>query len=112
MPITEREQRTLARRSSAASTIPAVLLPIALVSRTSSIIENWHEQSNNLSGAEGIRTPDPLHAMEVRYQLRYSPLIQNRSRKRPTETVIGNTHHTSRCHYRRRLNRQCAPNLR
>jgi hypothetical protein len=24
-------------------------------------------------GAEGIRTPDPLHAMEVRYQLRYSP---------------------------------------
>ena len=27
-----------------------------------------------LCGAEGIRTPDPLHAMEVRYQLRYSPL--------------------------------------
>src|SRR5689334_4479183 len=26
-----------------------------------------------LGGAEGIRTPDPLHAMEVRYQLRYSP---------------------------------------
>src|SRR5215469_5473749 len=26
-----------------------------------------------LCGAEGIRTPDPLHAMEVRYQLRYSP---------------------------------------
>ena len=25
-------------------------------------------------GAEGIRTPDPLHAMEVRYQLRYSPV--------------------------------------
>ena len=24
-------------------------------------------------GAEGTRTPDPLHAMEVRYQLRYSP---------------------------------------
>ena len=24
-------------------------------------------------GAEGIRTPDPLHAMEVRYQLRHSP---------------------------------------
>jgi hypothetical protein len=27
-----------------------------------------------LGGAEGIRTPDPLHAMEVRYQLRYSPV--------------------------------------
>ena len=25
------------------------------------------------SGAEGIRTPDPLIANEVRYQLRYSP---------------------------------------
>jgi hypothetical protein len=25
------------------------------------------------SGAEGTRTPDPLHAMEVRYQLRHSP---------------------------------------
>ena len=25
-------------------------------------------------GAEGIRTPDPLDANEVRYQLRYSPL--------------------------------------
>jgi hypothetical protein len=26
------------------------------------------------SGAEGTRTPDPLHAMEVRYQLRHSPV--------------------------------------
>ena len=24
-------------------------------------------------GARGIRTPDPLHAMEMRYQLRHSP---------------------------------------
>ena len=29
-----------------------------------------------LGGAEGIRTPDPLHAMEVRYQLRYSPVLR------------------------------------
>ena len=29
---------------------------------------------NFVCGAEGIRTPDPLHAMEVRYQLRYSPV--------------------------------------
>ena len=26
-------------------------------------------------GAEGIRTPDPLHAMQVRYQLRHSPAV-------------------------------------
>ncbi len=25
------------------------------------------------SGPEGIRTPDPLHAMQVRYQLRHRP---------------------------------------
>ena len=30
------------------------------------------------SGAEGIRTPDPLIANEVRYQLRYSPLVRPR----------------------------------
>src|SRR5258708_37849044 len=34
-----------------------------------------HTGIQRLSGAEGIRTPDPLHAMEVRYQLRYSPLM-------------------------------------
>jgi hypothetical protein len=31
-----------------------------------------------LSGAEGSRTPDPLHAMQVRYQLRYSPVFCKR----------------------------------
>ena len=30
-------------------------------------------------GAEGTRTPDPLHAMEVRYQLRHSPAIARES---------------------------------
>ena len=35
----------------------------------------------NVRGAKGIRTPDPLHAMEMRYQLRYSPKIG-----RPAET--------------------------
>lgn len=29
---------------------------------------------NPICGAKGIRTPDPLHAMEMRYQLRYSPV--------------------------------------
>jgi hypothetical protein len=28
-------------------------------------------------GAEGTRTPDPLHAMEVRYQLRHSPAARD-----------------------------------
>src|SRR4051812_11591440 len=26
-------------------------------------------------GAEGTRTPDPLHAMQMRYQLRHSPIV-------------------------------------
>ncbi len=30
-------------------------------------------------GAEGIRTPDPLHAMQVRYQLRHSPIVRDHS---------------------------------
>ena len=29
---------------------------------------------NPVCGAKGIRTPDPLHAMEMRYQLRHSPV--------------------------------------
>ena len=28
-----------------------------------------------MGGAKGIRTPDPLHAMEMRYQLRHSPEV-------------------------------------
>ena len=30
---------------------------------------------NPARGAKGIRTPDPLHAMEMRYQLRHSPVV-------------------------------------
>ena len=29
----------------------------------------------SFGGAEGTRTPDPLHAMQVRYQLRHSPIV-------------------------------------
>lgn len=29
----------------------------------------------NFGGAEGNRTPDPLHAMQMRYHLRYSPAL-------------------------------------
>ena len=31
--------------------------------------------TSTFGGAEGIRTPDPLHAMQVRYQLRHSPAV-------------------------------------
>ena len=31
-------------------------------------------------GAKGIRTPDPLHAMEMRYQLRHSPVCNYQAR--------------------------------
>ena len=44
-----------------------------------------HEQ---LGGAEGIRTPDPLVANEVRYQLRYSPKSARKSSKGPDEGRI------------------------
>ena len=30
--------------------------------------------NRRLSGAKGNRTPDPFHAMEVLYQLSYSPI--------------------------------------
>ena len=32
-------------------------------------------------GPEGTRTPDPLHAMQVRYQLRHGPISPPRSRE-------------------------------
>jgi hypothetical protein len=28
---------------------------------------------HNIGGGKGIRTPDPLHAMQVLYQLSYTP---------------------------------------
>ncbi len=28
---------------------------------------------DNIGGGKGIRTPDPLHAMQVLYQLSYTP---------------------------------------
>ena len=39
-------------------------------------------EQGSSGGAEGIRTPDPLHAMEVRYQLRYSPATPELSLRR------------------------------
>src|SRR4051794_14734889 len=39
-------------------------------------------------GAEGTRTPDPFHAMEVRYQLRHSPAPARGHRPRRSETML------------------------
>jgi hypothetical protein len=39
-----------------------------------------------LGGAEGTRTPDPLHAMQVRYQLRHSPKLFPGSLRFPEAT--------------------------
>ena len=34
--------------------------------------------ASDLGGAKGIRTPDLLHAMQTRYQLRHSPAAHHR----------------------------------
>ena len=36
-------------------------------------VQTAHPVGCAVRGAEGTRTPDPLHAMQVRYQLRHSP---------------------------------------
>jgi hypothetical protein len=33
---------------------------------------------SDVGGAEGTRTPDPLVANEVRYQLRHSPMVRTK----------------------------------
>ena len=43
-------------------------------------------------GAEGIRTPDPLHAMQVRYQLRHSPR-SGAARVRATRGILADGPH-------------------
>ena len=37
-----------------------------------------NEFSEKRGGAKGIRTPDLLHAMQTRYQLRHSPAAHHR----------------------------------
>jgi hypothetical protein len=32
-------------------------------------------KGGEFGGSEGTRTPDPLHAMQVRYQLRHRPIV-------------------------------------
>jgi hypothetical protein len=46
------------------------------------------ETAADLGGAEGIRTPGLLHAMEARYQLRHSP-VRVRVRRQDTLARFG-----------------------
>ena len=43
---------------------------------------------SSFGGAEGTRTPDPLHAMQVRYQLRHSP-VRVSPRRSDCVTIAG-----------------------
>ena len=43
------------------------------MSRESQVESHETHVARNQSGSEGTRTPDPLHAMQVRYQLRHRP---------------------------------------
>jgi hypothetical protein len=43
------------------------------------------DSGGSSGGAEGTRTPDPLHAMQVRYQLRHSPRFPCRSGVSPKQ---------------------------
>ena len=43
-----------------------------------------------LSGAKGTRIPDPLHAMQVLYQLSYGPKSQNVTDNNQYKDLIGN----------------------
>ena len=71
-------------------------------------------------GAEGTRTPDPLHAMQVRYQLRHSPEFpadESTSRKRPdhlqtTIAVRANRHADRESRYPTRARDNPAPWIR
>lgn len=49
---------------------------------------------NPVRGAEEIRTLDPLHAMEMRYQLRHSPKqrIKYNTIRTTLEVLIGNVY--------------------
>jgi hypothetical protein len=53
---------------------PRRLLHMAAVLGLMSIFRD-SKPAADLGGAEGTRTPDPLVANEVRYQLRHSPLV-------------------------------------
>jgi hypothetical protein len=56
----------------------AALLRLQVPQRPSSRTERGPLTCGYIGGAEGTRTPDPLVANEVRYQLRHSPMVRTK----------------------------------
>src|SRR3954453_9781993 len=56
--------------------------------RTGEGEDTGRSAGRTVGGAEGTRTPDPLHAMEVRYQLRHSPAAP--AEARATRGILAN----------------------
>ena len=50
--------------------------------------------SDNFGGASGTRTHDPLHAMQVLYQLSYNPA---------TDEIIAQNHHRVKAVYKEEI---------
>ena len=46
----------------------------ALLGGLEAVVSDLCALVNSYGGAEGTRTPDPFHAMEVLYRLSYSPV--------------------------------------
>ncbi len=54
------------------------VLRVQMPQRPSSRNERGPLTCGFIGGAEGTRTPDPLVANEVRYQLRHSPVVRTK----------------------------------
>ena len=61
------------RSSAAQSCRHSAVVSCAGTAGNEKVRRNQDGSGGPAGGAEGTRTPDPLHAMQVRYQLRHSP---------------------------------------